>query len=98
MRWLDAFIDFSHQAFSDSTVGSRLDFGPYSRVGAVFNVVLCAGLAAVVLWTALTDQPPGYGGVIFLGVLEVLFVRVCIRAFRGDFDDFVIPPDDDRSA
>lgn len=92
------FIDYSHQALAETTVGSRLDIGPYSRVGSVFNVILCAGLAGVFLWTALNEQPPGYGGVIFLGVLEVIFVRVCIRTFRGDFDDFVLAPDDDEDA
>jgi len=89
------FIDYNHQVLAERTVGSRLDIGPYSRVGAVFNVILCGGLAGVFLWTALTDQPPGYGGVIFASALEVIFVRVCIRTFRGEFDEFVLSPDDD---
>lgn len=92
------FIDVSHQAFADSTVGSRIDVGPYTRVGSVFNVVLCAGLAVFFLWTGLNGKPPSYGGVIFLAMLEVLFVRVCIRAFRGDFDDVVPAPDDQEDA
>jgi hypothetical protein len=34
---------------------------------------------------------------VFPGVLEVFFVRVCVRAFRGDFDEFVLdPPDPDE--
>jgi len=92
------FIGYSHQAFSDSTVGSRLDFGPFTRIGSVFNVALCAGLAVVFLWTGLNDQSPGYGGVIFLSALEVLFVRVCVRTFRGDFDDAVLADDDDEDS
>ena len=91
-------IDFSHQAFAQNTVGSRLDTAPYTRIGSVFNVVFCAGLAVFFLWTGLNDKPPGYVGMIFPALLEVIFVRVCIRAFRGDFDDFVLAPDDDEDA
>lgn len=96
VRWLDTFIDYSHQTVADRTVGSRFDFGPYSRAGSVANVVLCAIFAVVCIVTGANGTTlPGYGGAIFLGALEVVFVRICLRAFRGDFEAIVLDPDDD---
>lgn len=84
------FIDYSHLAFADRTVGSRFDFGPYSRAGSAANVILCAAFAVVCFWTGLNVAPPGYVGAVLLGGLEVVLVRVCMRAFRGDFEAFVL--------
>src|SRR5215207_3519839 len=92
------FIDYSHLLVADKSVGSRLDFGPYSRAGSVANVILCAAFAVICLATGLTGVAPGYGAAILLGVLEVFFVRVCVRAFRGDFEEFVLSPDDEEDA
>lgn len=83
------YIDHLHQSSLERWVGPRLDIGPFSRIGSVFNVVVCAAIGAGSLWTGVTGQAPAYFVVIFTGVLEVIFVRVCVRAFRGDFDDFV---------
>lgn len=100
MRWIDLIIDRGHNQFSSMSVGSRLDFGPYSRVGSVFNVVFCAGLTVFGIWGWVTGDPGAAGGGIAAigAALEVIFVRTCMRAFRGDFDDFVIPSDDDEKA
>jgi hypothetical protein len=97
VRWLDVYIDHLHQSSTEWTVGSRLDLGPFSRIGAVANVVICGSIAIVALWTGIAGQSPTYLVAVFPGVLEVFFVRVCVRAFRGDFDEFVLdPPDPDE--
>lgn len=96
VRWLDRYIDHTYRVSVEWTVGSRLDFGPFSRIGSVFNVVFCAAAVIFTLWTGLTGQTAGFVAVAFLAVLEIVFVRVCFRAFRGDFDDFVLDPDDDE--
>ncbi|AYF98610.1 hypothetical protein [Protaetiibacter intestinalis] len=57
MKWLDLMIDRIHG--SDMLPASRLTqaFGPFSVVGSLVNVLVCA-----------------------------LFVRIHVRARRGDFD------------
>jgi hypothetical protein len=98
VRWLDLIIDLGYQQFSSTSVSSRFDFGPYSLVGSVFNVVFSAGLIVVGIWGWVSGElGDGGAGLAALGAaLEVIFVRTCVRAFRGDFDDFVVPSDDDE--
>lgn len=94
MKWLDRYIDYTHQRHVDRTVGIRLEIGPFSRIGSIFNVVVCGALGAFTLWMGITGQTPGYVVAIFAGVMEIIFVRVCVRTFRGDFADFVLDPPD----
>lgn len=84
------YIDWVYQSYVNRSVGSRLDIGPFSRIGATFDVVFCGAVGVITLWTGITGQVPGYAVAIVAGVLEIVFVRVCIRSFRGDFDEFVL--------
>lgn len=94
MRWLDAVIDLGYAA----SIRSRLDvIGPYSRIGSVANVVLCAAIAAIIVWVVRDGSPAGYGYLVFVGLVQVPLVRICVRAFRGDFDG-VVPDEDDEDA
>jgi len=94
VRWLDLFIDYLHLSYADRAVGVRFDIGPFSRVGSMFNALVSVALGAITLWTGITGETTAYIGAVVAGVLAVTFVRVCVRAFRGDFDDFVLDPAD----
>lgn len=93
MRWLDLYIDGMHRSSVAWGVGSRIAIGPFSRVGSIINVVFCAVVAVGGLWAGITGQAPGFVTAAFASVIEVVLVRICIRAFRGDFEDFVLDPD-----
>lgn len=94
------YIDHLYQSTMERIFGSRsLDLGPFSRIGGVGNVVICGVIGVVALWSGITGQPAAHGGAVIAGAMEVMFVRVCIRAFRGDFDEFVpdsTEPNDDE--
>lgn len=97
MRWLDLYIDQLHRSSSEWTAPMRRleDFGPFGRVGSVANALLCAGLGVVFVVMGFSGQPFGAAPVILPIALEVVFVRICIRAFRGDFD---LVPDDEAGS
>jgi hypothetical protein len=96
MSWLDRYIDWTYQSYSETTVGSLLpDFGPFSRLGSIANILVCVLFVGVTLWTGFTGSPFWLGATIFAAAIGIVLVRVCFRAFRGDFEDFVIPSDDD---
>jgi uncharacterized membrane protein len=90
MRWLDVYIDHLHQSIMERMVGCRLNLGPFSRIGATANVVICGTMAIVALWTGISGQSAAHAVAAVASVMEVVFVRVCVRAFRGDFDEFVL--------
>jgi hypothetical protein len=92
------YIDHLYLSSMERMVGCRLNLGPFSRIGATANVIICGTAALGALWTGITGQSAVYVVAARLGVFEVVFVRVCIRAFRGDFDEFVLDstePDDE---
>ena len=82
---IDNYID-RLAASGMSTVRGRLaKFGPFGRVGSIFNVVFCGLLVVFGLVLGFMGEPTGF----FLSVgivMEIVFVRVAIRARRGDFD------------
>jgi hypothetical protein len=90
VRWLDVYIDHLHHSSTELMVGCRLNLGPFSRIGATANLIICGTAALVALWTGITGQWAVYVVAAVLGVFEMVFVRVCVRAFRGDFDEFVL--------
>lgn len=87
MRWLDVYIDRMRESTATWTGGFVAELGPYSRVGSVVNVLMCAGIGVAFLVTGLGGGSFGLAPLIIPIALEMLFVRVCVRAFRGDFDD-----------
>jgi hypothetical protein len=94
VRWLDLYIDHLHQSSMKWGVGSLLDLGPFSRVGSVGNVIICGAIGVGTLLTGITGQPEAYAVAGVAALLDVVFVRVCVRAFRGDFDEFVLDSDE----
>lgn len=92
MKWLDSAIDALRRStlrLSPSHLQWMLDaFGPYSRVGSIVNAVICGGLAvfATVL-LAVSGQPEAIIFLVLGSVLWLVFVRIAVRANRGDFDD-----------
>jgi hypothetical protein len=99
VRWLDVYIDHLHHSSMALMGWPLVNLGPFSGIGATANVIICGTAALGALWTGITGQPAVYPVAAVLGVFEVVFVRVCVRAFRGDFDGFVLDsaePDDER--
>lgn len=86
MRWLDWMIDFGYTNSPGWVGGALADLGPYGRVGSVVNVLVCAGIGVALVVTGLSGSAFGVAPALFAAALEVVFVRTCIRAFRGDFD------------
>lgn len=91
MRWLDLYLDGMHR--SAFMVSGSL--GPFGRIGAVANVVFAGVLLVAGVVLGITSQPPGFGVALVAAVLELVFLRVAFRTFRGDFEEFVLDPDDD---
>jgi hypothetical protein len=99
VKWLDVYIDHEHHRSMELMGGSRWHLGPFSRIGATANVIICGTAALGALWEGITGESAVYVVAAVLGVFEVVFVRVCVRAFRGDFDAFVLDsaePGDER--
>jgi hypothetical protein len=66
--------------------------GPYSRVGSIVNAVFCSvmvlGGGTIAL---LSGEVPIPFLVVWLGIgvfLMVTFIRIAIRARRGDYDKY----------
>ena len=78
---LDRYIDGMHRA--TFATGGR--FGPFGSIGSVINVVMCGALGAFGIVGVVRGEAP----LLFLLIaafLETVFVRVAIRARRGDFE------------
>ena len=79
---LDDYIDQLRKGSRSLDSG----FSPFSRLGSIFNVVVCGSIVVGALYFAFTESPFGFA-VAAVGVaMEVVFVRVARRAHRGDFD------------
>jgi hypothetical protein len=96
VKWLDLFIDGMHRNAFMNAAGSLWELGPVARIAAVANVVIAGAVLVVGVVTGIAGQAPGFGLAAFGVALEVVFVRVCVRTFRGDFDPYVLAPDDDE--
>lgn len=94
MRWLDWYIDGIDRGTFSMSLGGLGGLGPFGRVGAIFNVVVAGGLTIVGLVLGFVGEYPGFGLAVIGAALEVVFVRIAVRAFRGDFDEFVLDPDE----
>ncbi|MFT4284374.1 MAG: hypothetical protein QM598_06010 [Protaetiibacter sp.] len=86
MRWLDAYIDGLHKTLP--AAAPTRSFGPFSVVGSFVNIVVCS--IVVVAGFAFAVQQPAALSVALVGLaMLAVFIRVHVRARRGDFD---IPP------
>jgi hypothetical protein len=79
---LDRYIDRMHR--STSTAGGR--FGPFGAVGALVNVVMCGALGAFGAFGVVRGDAPWFF-LLIAAFLETVFVRVAVRARRGDFEE-----------
>jgi len=81
LRLIDDFIDRMHSGVG----GSRGEFGPFGSIGSVINVIFCGAMGAFATIQALTGKNvPAFFPLVFVP-LELLFIRVALRARRGDF-------------
>lgn len=80
---IDAFIDQLHGRVS---LIATTRFGPFSRAGSILNVVICGLLVIFMVASVVNGSPAAITGVVIGLVLGALFVRISIRALRGDFD------------
>ena len=86
VKLLDAFINGIYLNHLTSENRLTYTFGPFSLAGSLMNVIVCSAL--VVGAVAIGLQQPGVGLFIpaAIGVLLlVVFIRVHVRARRGDF-------------
>lgn len=86
MKLLDAFINGIYLNHLTSENRLTYAFGPFSIVGSLVNVIVCSAL--VVGAVVIGFQQPGIGFVIpaVIGVVVLaVFIRVHVRARRGDF-------------
>jgi hypothetical protein len=86
VKLLDAFINGIYLNHLTSDNRLTYTFGPFSLAGSLTNVIVCSAL--VVGAVVIGFQQPGIGlfipaaiGVVLLPV----FIRVHVRARRGDF-------------
>jgi len=86
VKLLDAFIDGIYLNHLTSENRLTYTFGPFSLVGSLMNVIVCCAL--VVGASVIGFQQSGIGFFIpaAIGVvLLTVFIRVHVRARRGDF-------------
>jgi hypothetical protein len=93
MRWLDRYIDGMYA--NAWKIGALAAFGPFGRLGSIVNVLICAGIGILLVGMGLNGQGFGFAALAFPIALEIVFLRTCFRAFRGDFDE---PGTEDRQA
>lgn len=86
VKLLDAFVDGIYLNHLTSENRLTYTFGPFSLAGSLMNVIVCCAL--VVGASVIGFQQSGIGffipaaiGVVLLAV----FIRVHVRARRGDF-------------
>ena len=94
VRWLDWYIDGIQRSALTGALGRLHEVGPFGRIGSVINVAFVAVAGVAGLVTGFTGASPGFAFAVFAVVFEIVFVRVAVRAFRGDFDPFVVDPDE----
>lgn len=96
MSWLDALIDgmrrMTYRLLPWSPFGLVTSLGPFSRVGSIGNVVICSGLVVTSVVVGVADEPFAVATLLPTALMEAVFVRIAIRAWRGDFD--ALPEDD----
>jgi len=78
--------------FDPSEPRHQFQRGAYSRSGSVFNVVMCSVvLVGGLAWFLLPAGPPWPFMIAWLAIgsfLEFTFVRIMVRAHRGDYDKY----------
>lgn len=82
VRWLDDYIDQMRERLPLFGAVSP----PFTRIGSIFNAVMSSAGVAVFVYLALTDSP--FFLVFSLGAaaLATTFIRIAVRAQRGDFE------------
>lgn len=81
---LDNFIDKMAKSFPP-VPGRDPRFGPFGTVGSLTNVVLGAALLVFSIVAGITSQPAYFVLGAAAVVVEIVFVRIMMRARRGDF-------------
>lgn len=81
VRWADAYTDRLRE-HAPGRSGWM-----FSRHVAAANVVVCAAVAFVGVVAMIDAQWFGIPLLLLGGVVGAYWVRVAVRAFRGDFDD-----------
>ncbi|MEQ1736949.1 MAG: hypothetical protein ABL886_11180 [Rhodoglobus sp.] len=81
---LDKFID-KMAASSRVAPGRDPKFGPFGSVGSTTNVVLGAVLLVFSVAAGLTSTPVYFVLTAAAAAMEFVFVRIMVRARRGDF-------------
>ena len=84
MKWLDAYIDGMRRGTARMNVMPAV--GPFSRGGSLVNVIMCSAITLFGMWFALTETTFAVFFVLIGLALTAVFVRIHIRARRGDFD------------
>ena len=78
---LDRYIDGMHRA--TFATGGR--FGLFGSIGSVMNIAICAALGAFGLIGVVSGEVPWFF-LLIVAFLGTVFVRVAVRARRGDFE------------
>ena len=86
VRWLDAYIDGMRNRIERMSPRPVLP-GPFSRGGSIINAIVCTLIGVFGIASAFDGRPAAVGMIVPVVFLEIVFVRICIRAQRGDFDE-----------
>ena len=89
MNWLNGYIDRMYERESQRKRPAWSGKVPpqFTRPGAIFNAVVSSVGTAGAIWFGFTQPPFGFGFLVagVFGALAIVFIRVAVRVFRGDF-------------
>ncbi len=96
MKWLDLYIDGIHDGIQRWAPMNALTVavGPFSVVGSLINALFCGVLFVGGASMLVIGEGLGLPMLVVAAAMEVVFVRVHVRARRGDFDPYIKSDDD----
>lgn len=86
VRLLDTFIDgmYLNQINSESRL--TYAFGPFSLVGSLVNAIVCGAIVGGAVMIGVQQSDAGFFIAAAVGLAPLsVFIRVYVRARRGDF-------------
>jgi len=82
MKWLDDYIDRMRERMTYiKPVNPQ-----FTRIGAIFNAVVSSAIVAFGISFGINQSPFGFVFALAASAMAAMFIRIAVRALRGDFD------------